>query len=62
MNKQLDLTIVEAIKSIIAESDFDVNYNISKHTENPTKFNRTIGGDRKKEIITVNITLTKNLE
>jgi hypothetical protein len=47
MSKQLDLTIVDAIRSIIAESDFDVNYDINKHTENPTKFNKTIGGGQK---------------
>jgi hypothetical protein len=62
MSKQLDLTIVDAIRSIVAESDFDVNYNINKHTENPTKFNKTIGGDKKREVIKIDITLIKNLE
>ncbi len=62
MNKKLDLVIVEAIKSIIAESDFDVDYDIKKDNCDPTKLKRVIDGAKKKEIITVNITLTKNLE
>lgn len=55
MNKQLDLTIVEAIKMIIAEADYDVSYNIHKGTDD------VLFKKQKKEVIRIDITLTKNL-
>lgn len=55
MNKKLDLVIVEAIRSIIAESDCDVNYNIHKGTDD------VLFKKQKKEVIKVDITLTRNL-
>ena len=55
MNKQLDLTIVEAIKMIIAKADCDVNYNIHKGTDD------VLFKKQKKEVIKVDITLTRNL-
>ena len=56
MNKQLDLTIVEAIKSIIANADCDVEYNIHKGTDEPFL------KKPKKEVVRVNIILTKGIE
>lgn len=56
MNKQLDLTIVEAIKSIIANADCDVEYNIHKGTDEPFL------KKPKKEIIKVDIVLSRDIE
>lgn len=53
MNKQLDLAIIDAIKSIIAEADCNVIYNIHKATE------KIFLSKHAKEIISINITLTK---
>ena len=55
MNKQLDLAIIEAIKSIIAEADCNVIYNIHKATEKP------LLSKQANEVTSINITLTKTL-
>ena len=55
MDKKLDLVIVEAIKSIIAGADCDVEYTIHKGSE------ETFLKKPKKEVVRVNIDLTKNI-
>lgn len=55
MTKELDLTIVEAIKSIIAKADCEVNYSIHKAVDN-VAFKKN-----KREVIRVDITLSKDL-
>ena len=55
MTKQLDITIVEAIKSIIAEADCEVNYSTHKTVENAA-FKKN-----KREVIKVDITLSRAL-
>jgi len=55
MNKKLDLTIVEAIKSIIADSDCSVQYTIHKGIETQA-FKKV-----KREVTEVKITLMKEI-
>lgn len=53
MNKQLDLAIIDAIKSIISEADYEVIYSIHKATE------KGFLSKSKRETTSVSITLTK---
>ena len=55
MNKQLDLAIIDAIKNIISEADYDIDYSIHKAKE------KIFLSKKNREIVSVNITLTKIL-
>lgn len=55
MNKQLDLAIIDAIKSIITGADSQISYSIHKATE------KIFLSKQAKETISINITLTKLL-
>jgi len=57
MNKNLDLAIIDAIKSIIAIADAEVVYTIHKGVDQANVFKK-----KGREIVSVNITLTKDIE
>lgn len=61
MSKKLNIVIIDAIKSIVEESDLEVNYKIEKSVDNPGKIRKFMEGAENKEVTTVIITLTKNL-
>lgn len=62
MKKQIDIAIVDAIKSIISVADGEVAYRIDKHFESPNKLDRMVNGSTKREVISVNITLSKTIK
>lgn len=53
MNKQLDIAIVDAIKSIIESTDYDVTYDIHKGTDD------VLFKKKQTEVVSVNIKLVK---
>jgi hypothetical protein len=59
MKKQLDIAIVDAIKSIIQVADCDVEYDIKKNIESPNWVERNTSGSVKREVVSVSIKLTK---
>lgn len=54
MSRTLDLAIVDAIRSIIEATDYDVTYDIHKGEDHPFRKGKT-------EIVKVSITLVKDV-
>lgn len=61
MNKKLDLTIIDSIKSIVAAADCEVSYDINKHEETPNWLSKLLYKAVKREVVVVNVTLVRNL-
>jgi len=55
MNKKTDLQIINSIRDIVEETECDISYHIDRHTD------RKLFGKKNKEIISINIILTKEL-
>jgi len=54
MDRKLDLAIVDALRSIIDATDYDITYDIHKGDDHPFRKKRV-------ETVRVNITLTRNV-